>query len=225
MGRLGDEEACVPKELSALHKDFGHTAVWLFRESFDTVTPTGFKLCTRVLGIHRLDVAVARFDVRGFDTQGQDDVFFGCLFCGDVYALGKLFLSDDEMVTGGKSDDCSGVGGFDVLGSESDGGGSIPLKRLQEEALFRKTGQLLEGEICIELIRNDEDVSVIIAFEEPPVGHLQEGNAGAEDVQELFGTIFSAERPQPASDTAGKDYAVAVWGAHTMCQFGVRSSE
>jgi hypothetical protein len=45
---------------------------------------------------------------------------------------------------------------------------------------------------------------------EPVEGLLQQGPAGAQDVEELFGPFHFAQRPEPAADATSHDHTVVI---------------
>ena len=161
-------------------------------------------------GLSFLDVAIGRHGGRGLDTHRQELP----TFAHKVKPFGNLSrkgdLARDELV--GR---CGHDAGFVVALGDVPGGPCRrrprgELHRLDEDLLVGEHRELIAHQLFVVGKGGDVDVLRGENGSEAIVGELQQGTAHSEEVDELFGALFAARRPQSPSDATGQDDAIVV---------------
>lgn len=157
-----------------------------------------------------LYVAVAGGRTVRADADGHQ----GALPLGELRAFDdrppELVLVEDQVVR--RRDDHRRVGGghAEPPGCISDTGCRIASDRFRENLIFVDFGDVFQYQRLIAAVGDDQKIFGRDDFGEALVGVPDEAFACPQHVEKLFGHRAAADRPEPASDPAGHDDAVAV---------------
>ena len=195
-----EDETCVPQEIPFLHEHPCELLVGLFRERLHSVDAG--RGC---LGVVDLDVAVACLGACRLDACDEEALVLFDEAEACLYILLELLLVLDELVRGSDEDVGLRASPCDEYRSPCHGCKGASAERFLEDVLVVHLGQLLVDEGQVLEVGGDVDVLRVDEAGHAVVGLLQEGASGSQQIHELLGFRGSADGPQTASVSSGKN--------------------